>query len=260
MGFNDIKAKKGIVRLAYKGKVRYGLWEKGEVRLYAGSPLAGGKLTRGKAKLEQARLLAPCRPSKIVAIGLNYKMHAKEVKKKPPQEPMIFLKPSSSVIGPGEAIRLPAISRRVDYEAELAVVMGRRCYQVPAGQALDYVLGYSCLNDVTARDLQARDVQYSRAKGFDTFCPIGPVIALDLNPSRVAVRSYVNNRKKQDGNTNDLIFDVPSLIEFVSQCMTLRPGDVIATGTPAGIGPLAAGDSVTIAVQGIGKLVNPVIA
>ena len=255
----DLYAKKGVVRFAAQGRVRYGLWDHGKIRLYDGSPFAGGRPGRAEIKFADVRVLAPCRPGKIVAIGLNYKAHAAEVKKPLPSEPMIFLKPSTAVIGPGEAIVRPLhMSRRVDFEAELGVVIGRACAQVDEAQALDYVLGYTCVNVVTARDLQARDVQYGRAKGFDTFCPLGPVIATDLNPDALSVRCLVNGETRQDSNTNDLIFPVARLVSFVSQVMTLKAGDVIATGTPAGIAPLSDGDLVTIELEGIGRLNNPV--
>ncbi len=254
-----IEAKRAIVRVAYQGKVRYGLYSGGRIRLYQGSPFSGGKPGKEYAKLAEAKLLAPCRPSKVVAVGLNYKAHAAEVGKGLPSEPMIFLKPASSVIGPGQYIVRPASAGpRVDYEAELGMVVGRLCKDVEPEQALDYVLGYTCLNDVTERHMQKRDGQYTRAKGFDTFCPIGPAIALDLDPSDLRVRSFVNGKNKQDTRTSDMIFTPAQLLSFMSKVMTLSPGDVIATGTPAGIGPLAAGDTVEIRVQGVGQLINPV--
>ncbi|MBU1275564.1 MAG: fumarylacetoacetate hydrolase family protein [Proteobacteria bacterium] len=250
---------RGIVRFSHQGRVRYGLVSGGRLRLYEGSPFSGGQVGKQTAPLNEVRLLAPCRPSKVVAVGLNYKAHAKEVNKALPAEPMIFMKPSTSVIGPGDKIVRPAISQRVDHESELGVVMGRQCRLVGPDEAKDYILGYTCLNDVTARDLQARDGQYTRGKGFDTFCPLGPVIALDLDPTRVQVKAVVNGETRQDTNTSDMIFDVYQLVSFVSQVMTLKPGDVIATGTPSGIGPLQAGDVVAIEVQGVGVLENPVV-
>lgn len=254
-----IESKKAIVRLVFEGKVRYGLFSGGRVRLYEGSPFSGGKPGKRYARLKDSRLLAPCRPSKVVAIGLNYKAHAAEFGKTLPDEPMMFLKPSTSVIGPGEYIVRPkGAGPRVDYEAELAVVVGRTCKDIRQEQAADYILGYTCLNDVTERHMQKRDVQYTRAKGFDTFCPMGPAIALDLSPSDLRVRSFVNAQPKQDSRTSDMIFSIGQLLAFVSQVMTLYPGDVIATGTPAGVGPLAAGDEVEIRVSGIGRLLNPV--
>ncbi len=254
-----IKAKKAIVRFSHQGRVGYGLYNGKTITRLQGSPFSGGKPGKSTVALSKVRLLAPCRPSKVVAVGLNYKAHAKEMKKALPDEPMLFIKPSTSVIGPDEPIIMPPQSNRVDYEAELAVVIGRACRQVDASQAGDYILGYCCLNDVTARDLQAKDVQFTRAKGFDTFCPIGPAIALDLNPDNLMVSSKVGAKLRQKSRTNDLIFSVAELVSFISQVMTLRPGDVIATGTPAGVGPLAPGDTVSIEVQGVGVLSNPVV-
>jgi 2-keto-4-pentenoate hydratase/2-oxohepta-3-ene-1,7-dioic acid hydratase in catechol pathway len=255
----DIFAGRGILRLGGQGRVRYALWEKGIARLYEGSPFGGGQPGRETVKLAGVHVLAPCRPSKVVAVGLNYKAHAQEVKMPLPETPMLFLKPDTSVIGPGQAIVRPLhMSRRVDYEAELGVVMGRACHGVSVEDAPAYVLGYTCLNDVTARDLQAKDGQFTRAKGFDTFCPLGPVIALDLDPADLRVQSLVNGQVRQDSRTSDLIFSVAELVSFISRVMTLKPGDVIATGTPAGIGPLADGDVVTIEIEGVGRLNNPV--
>jgi 2-keto-4-pentenoate hydratase/2-oxohepta-3-ene-1,7-dioic acid hydratase in catechol pathway len=203
-------------------------------------------------------LLAPITPSKIVAIGLNYKDHAAEQKKPLPAEPMLFIKPSTAVIGPGDPIKLPGGIGRIDYESEVAVVIGRRATRVPREQALDYVLGYTCANDVTARDLQNRGYQYSHVKGYDTFAPIGPSIAVGLDPTTIAVQGWQNGRCKQNSTTAQLIFTVADLIAYVSGIMTLLPGDIISTGTPSGIGPLAPGDVFTVRVAGIGELTNPV--
>jgi 2-keto-4-pentenoate hydratase/2-oxohepta-3-ene-1,7-dioic acid hydratase in catechol pathway len=254
----DIFTKRAVVRLATGGRVRYGLWEDGAIRLFEGSPFAGGKPGRKNVRADKARLLAPCRPSKVVAVGLNYRSHAQEMGVSLPAEPMLFIKPSTAVIGPGAPIALPEMSRRVDYEAELGVVMGRTCRGVTPEAAPDYILGYTCLNDVTARDLQAADVQYTRAKGFDTFCPIGPAVALDVDPRDLRVRCRLNGRVRQDGRTSDLAWSAAELTSFISRVMTLHPGDVIATGTPSGIGPVSPGDTVVIEVSGIGRLVNPV--
>jgi 2-keto-4-pentenoate hydratase/2-oxohepta-3-ene-1,7-dioic acid hydratase in catechol pathway len=206
------------------------------------------------------RAAPPVMPGKIVAIGLNYKDHAAEMKKALPAEPLVFLKPSTSVIGPDDQIRLPAWAGRIDHEAEMAVVIGRRAYQVKADQAMDYVLGLTCLNDVTSRDLQNKDVQYSRAKGFDTFAPIGPCIAVGVDPGHLAIEGWVNGEKRQASNTNQLIFAVPELVEFVTRFCTLEPGDLITTGTPSGVGPLAPGDRVMIKLEGVGTLSNPCVA
>jgi 2-keto-4-pentenoate hydratase/2-oxohepta-3-ene-1,7-dioic acid hydratase in catechol pathway len=203
---------------------------------------------------------APVTPSIVVCIGLNYKDHAAEMNKKLPAEPLVFLKPQSSVIGPDDAIRIPSWAGRIEHEAEMAVVIKQRCSNVTAAEAMDYVLGITCLNDVTARELQAKDVQYSRAKGFDTFCPIGPCIAVGLDPSKLAVEAWVNGQRRQSSNTRELIFTVPHLVAHVSRFMTLNPGDVIPTGTPSGVGPLTPGDRVTIKVEGVGELGNPCVA
>jgi 2-keto-4-pentenoate hydratase/2-oxohepta-3-ene-1,7-dioic acid hydratase in catechol pathway len=206
-------------------------------------------------------ILAPVLPSKIVAVGLNYKDHAAEQGKPLPGEPMIFLKPPTAVIGPGEAIVLPDGAGRIDYEAEVGVVIGRRAARVPEREAAAYVFGLTCVNDVTARELQKKDVQYTRAKGFDTFAPLGPCIAAGLDyRGGLAVEGWVNGTRRQVSSTRELIFSIDRLIAFVSSVMTLLPGDVISTGTPAGIGPLAPGDRVTIKVEGVGELTNPVIS
>jgi 2-keto-4-pentenoate hydratase/2-oxohepta-3-ene-1,7-dioic acid hydratase in catechol pathway len=199
-------------------------------------------------------------PSKIIGIGQNYRAHALEMRKPIPAEPLMFLKPRSAMLPDGAAIERPEGFARVDYEGELGVVIGRQARRVSRERALDHVLGFTCVNDVTVRELQDRDVQFTRAKGFDTFCPIGPRIVPGLDPSRLAIRTRVNGQLKQDSSTSDLIFDVPTLIAFVSAHMTLEPGDVIATGTPAGVGPMFPGDVVEIEIEGIGVLRNPVVA
>lgn len=207
------------------------------------------------------QLLPPVVPSKIVAVGLNYKDHAAEVKKPLPAEPLLFLKPSTAVIGPDDPIVIPEGMGRIDHEAEMGVVIGSRAWQVRESDAARYVFGITCVNDVTARELQAKDVQYTRAKGFDTFAPIGPCIATGLAydaPPGLAVEAWVNGERRQASSTRELIFSVPRLIAFISSVMTLLPGDIITTGTPSGIGPLAAGDRVTIKVEGVGELTNPV--
>lgn len=206
------------------------------------------------------QFLPPVSPSIVVCIGLNYKDHAAEMKKKLPDEPLVFLKPPSAVVGPDEEIRLPSWAGRIEHESELAIVIGKRASRVKAASAMDYVLGLTCLNDVTARELQAKDGQYSRAKGFDTFSPIGPCIAVGLDPSALDVECWVNAERRQKSNTRELIFPVPFLIEHISRFMTLHPGDVIPTGTPSGVGPLTPGDRVMVKVEGIGTLGNPCVA
>jgi 2-keto-4-pentenoate hydratase/2-oxohepta-3-ene-1,7-dioic acid hydratase in catechol pathway len=199
-------------------------------------------------------------PTKVIGIGVNYRLHAQEMGKGLPAEPLMFLKPPSAVIAPGAAIRRPAGYARVDYEGELGVVIGARAASVSRADALDHVLGFVCVNDVTVRDLQAKDGQWTRAKGFDTFCPIGPRIVAGLDPTDLRIMTRVNGAVRQDGRTSDLIFDVATLIAFVSAHMTLEVGDVISTGTPAGVGNLEVGDVVEVDIEGIGVLSNPVVA
>jgi 2-keto-4-pentenoate hydratase/2-oxohepta-3-ene-1,7-dioic acid hydratase in catechol pathway len=208
--------------------------------------------------VEFSEILTPCRPGKIVAVGLNYRDHALERGKAVPAEPLIFLKPPSAALAHGGTILLPAGVGRVDHEAELAIVMGGRARHLPASEAGRAILGYTCLNDVTARELQDREIQFTRAKGFDTFAPFGPWIETELDPSDVAITASVNGAIRQSSRTRELIFPPATLVAFISRVMTLFPGDVIATGTPSGIGPLSAGDRVEISIQGIGTLSNSV--
>lgn len=208
--------------------------------------------------LEDVTVLAPTCPSKIVCVGLNYTDHALELKEPIPAKPVLFLKPSTSVIGPGESIVHPISSTRVDYEGELGVVISQRCKNVANTEHV--VLGYTCLNDVTARDLQRVDVQWTRAKSFDSFAPIGPFVSTDLDPKNAAIRTRVNGRLRQSSNTRDLIFDVDYLIRFISRIMTLEAGDIIATGTPRGVGQLRVGDTVEVEIPGIGTLSNDVVS
>ena len=225
-------------------------------KAYRSDPFDGIVESGQEIALKDVTLLAPCEPTKIVAIGINYAPHAKELDFQIPPVPLIFLKPPSSVIGPGEAIILPEMSQQVDYEGELAVIIGRKTKNISEEKALEAVFGYSCINDVTARDLQKKDVQFTRSKSFDTFAPLGPCIETELNPGGVDVKSYVNSELRQNGNTFQMIRSVPELIAFISQIMTLYPGDVIATGTPAGVGPLKHGDTVSVEIAEIGTLSN----
>jgi 2-keto-4-pentenoate hydratase/2-oxohepta-3-ene-1,7-dioic acid hydratase in catechol pathway len=202
----------------------------------------------------EAQLLWPVEPSKIVCIGRNYAAHAKELGNEAPKEPLLFLKPPSALMGPGGVIKLPPESERVEHEAELGVVIGRRARDVKKEHALSYVYGYTCVGDITARDLQKKDGQWARAKGFDTFCPVGPWIETELDPGNVAVKCRVNGETRQDGTTANMIFDVPTLIAYASRMMTLEAGDLLVTGTPEGVGPLAAGDKVEIEIGGVGVL------
>jgi len=253
-----------IYRIEWQGQPRYAIERLGTLSLIdgdifgrytVGAAVASGS---GTAFTPAVRLLAPVHPGKIVAIGLNYKDHAAEQGKALPKEPTIFLKPSTAVIAPGETIRLPLGVGRVDHEAEMAIVIGRRATRVPVTQALDYILGVTCCNDVTARDLQNRGVQYSHIKGFDTFAPLGPCIASGVNPDDVAVEGWVNDVRRQASRTNNLVFSAAELIAYISDIMTLEPGDIISTGTPSGIAPLVEGDIVTVKVEGVGALTNPV--
>ena len=223
-------------------------------RRFDGDPFAGARLGSIEIAWSSADLRAPVRPSKIVCVGRNYAAHAKELGNEVPAEPLLFLKPPSSIIGPGEAVVVPKESERVEHEAELGVVIGRRVRRVAREQAMSVVYGYTCACDVTARDIQKREVQFTRAKSFDTFCPVGPWIETDLDPSDLAVRCTVDGAVRQDGRTKQMIFDIPTLIAFASSVMTLEPGDILLTGTPSGVGPLVAGNRAVIAIEGIGEL------
>jgi len=234
-----------------------------EVAEVMGHPFGIGsdsvRLTGARFPLADVRLLAPVLPSKVVAIGKNYADHVAEMGGEPPPEPVIFLKPSTAVTGPRDPIVYPSqLSERVDFEGELAVVIGRLCRQVPAARVPEVVFGYTCANDVTARDLQARDGQWARAKGFDTFCPLGPWIETDLDPADLELTTIVNGEIRQNARTSQLLHDVTALIAYVSDVMTLLPGDVLLTGTPAGVGPLKDGDEVSVTIENIGTLTNGV--
>ncbi|MEO6418106.1 MAG: fumarylacetoacetate hydrolase family protein [Polyangiaceae bacterium] len=208
----------------------------------------------------ESQLVCPVLPSKILCIGRNYAAHAKELGHEVPSEPLLFLKPPSALIGPGDTIVLPKESARVEHEAELGVIIGRKCRNVSREEALSYVFGYTCVGDITARDLQKKDGQWSRAKGFDTFCPVGPWIETTLDPASVRVTARVNGTTKQDGSTTQMMFPVAELIAYVSRMMTLEPGDLLVTGTPEGVGPLVSGDLLEIEIEGIGTLRSPVRA
>jgi 2-keto-4-pentenoate hydratase/2-oxohepta-3-ene-1,7-dioic acid hydratase in catechol pathway len=248
-----------IVRYQDGSSIKYGVIEKETIREMEGDPFSHFHLTSRAKQIREAKLLSPCLPSKIVALGLNYRDHAEEVKLPIPDKPLLFIKPSTSVIGPGEAILYPKMSKRVDYEAELAVVIGKVAKNVSEEQAADYILGYTCLNDVTARDLQPKDGQWTLSKSFDTFSPIGPWIVTDMDPYQLEISSYLNGERRQHSNTKNLIFGPRQLVSFISWAMTLLPGDVIATGTPSGIGPMAIGDQIDVVIEGIGTLSNHVV-
>lgn len=230
------------------------------IAVLSGDPLFAGINPSGKVvPLAHVRLLAPVLPrSKVVCIGKNYADHAKEMGGEVPAEPVIFLKPNTSVVGPGDTIVWPAMSDRVDHEAELAVVIGRICKDVPKERFSDVIFGYTVANDVTARDLQKKDGQWTRAKGFDTFCPLGPWIDTDFKPGSQLISATLDGEVKQSAKLTDMIFDIPTIINFVSQVMTLLPGDVILTGTPAGIGPMPEKATITVAIEGLGALTNKV--
>jgi 2-keto-4-pentenoate hydratase/2-oxohepta-3-ene-1,7-dioic acid hydratase in catechol pathway len=232
-----------------------------EIQELTGEPWGHWSQTSRTWHMADVRLLAPVEPSKIVCIGRNYAAHAAELGNEIPKEPLMFLKPPSAIIGPGEPIILPSYSQRVEHEGELAMVIGRRCSHLrDSDDALAYVLGYTGLNDVTARDLQKADVQFTRGKGFDTFCPIGPHIETQLDPANALVETHVNGERRQSSSTALMLYPCAFLVRWISRMMTLNPGDVIATGTPAGVGPLQAGDVVNVSVAGIGVLRNPVQA
>jgi len=259
-----------LVRFEAGGRRAFGLLDKGGEGVFeiGGEDFFGFTGGKGPAgppagdyhALKDARLLEPVLPTKIVAIGLNYRAHAAEFDQEIPEEPLFFLKPSTSVIGPGGDIVYPAhMSHRVDFEGELGVVIGRRCKDVSVEEAGEYILGYTAFNDVTARDLQGRDGQWTRAKGFDTFAPLGPWIETALDPGNVAIETFLNGERRQYASTVDMIFQVPQLLSFISRVMTLLPGDVIATGTPPGVGKMKPGDTVEVRVSGVGALVNKVV-
>jgi 2-keto-4-pentenoate hydratase/2-oxohepta-3-ene-1,7-dioic acid hydratase in catechol pathway len=239
----------------------YGLLEGEHIRDISGPPWGAWSQGTRAWPVADVRLLAPLEPGKIVCVGRNYAAHAAELGNEIPKEPLIFLKPPSSIVGPGEPIVLTPQSQRVEHEGELALIVGRKCSHLKDSEdALAYLLGYSCLNDVTARDLQKSDVQFTRAKGFDTFCPVGPHIETQLDPADVLVETRVNGALRQSGRTSLMAYPVAFIVRWISRVMTLYPGDLIATGTPAGVGPLVAGDVVEVSVGGVGVLRNPVHA
>jgi 2-keto-4-pentenoate hydratase/2-oxohepta-3-ene-1,7-dioic acid hydratase in catechol pathway len=251
-----------IARFSHDGAIDYGIVDEDALVILAGDPMFAGFDTTGERVPlgKVGALLAPVIPrSKVVAVGKNYRDHAAEMDSEAPEEPLLFLKPNTSVIGLGDAIVIPAQSQQVEYEGELAVVIGKIAKNVAAEDAHDYIFGYTVANDVTARDLQKTDGQWTRAKGFDTFCPLGPVIETELKPDAY-VRTRVNGELKQDGKISDMVHDIPSIVAYASSVFTLLPGDVILTGTPAGVGPIKAGDTVEVEIEGVGSLVNPVRA
>jgi len=248
-----------LYRVEYDSRPTYVAERDNVWRLVQGD--AFGKFSEG-AEIDPShiKILAPVAPSKIVCVGLNYKDHAAEQNKPLPAEPLLFIKPSTCVIGHGAPIESPVWAGRVDHEAELGVVIRKTARNVRAARAYDYILGLTCVNDVTARDLQNKESQYTRCKGFDTFGPVGPCVAVGLDGRDLQVQAFVNGGVRQNSRTRELIFTIPELVEFISSVMTLLPGDIISTGTPSGIGPIRPGDQVTIHVEGVGALTNPVVA
>lgn len=249
-----------ICRVAFEDDLHYGVVEGEAVALLSSHPFGPFEPDGRVLPLAEVRLVAPVLPSKIVAVGKNYLGHVREMGgDAPPPAPMIFLKPNTSVIGPGEPITLPWQSEQVEHEAELAVVIGRLCRDVPEERVPEVILGYTCANDVTARDLQRTDGQWGRAKGFDSFCPLGPWIETSVDLDDAEITCLVNGELRQSGTLGDMVRGVVEMVSWISSVMTLLPGDVILTGTPAGVGPLTAGDSVSVSIDGIGTLTNPVI-
>ncbi|WP_434439887.1 fumarylacetoacetate hydrolase family protein [Lentzea sp. E54] len=247
-----------IARIAHPQGVAFVAVQGEEAAEIAEHPFGTPTFTGRKWPLADVRLLAPILPTKIIGVGRNYADHAKELGNEVPAEPLLFFKPNTSVIGPNVEIKLPAVSERVDFEGEVAVIIGQPCRDVPRAKAASVIMGYTIANDVTARDLQKKDVQFTRAKGFDTFCPLGPFIETEFDASDVRVVTELDGEVKQDGRTSLMVHDIPSLVEYVSGIMTLLPGDLILTGTPAGVGPMAAGQTVSVTVDGLGTLTNPV--
>lgn len=248
-----------IARYQDGSRIKWGVIEGDKILEMEGDPFVDFSLTSEKKELNRVKLLSPCLPSKIVALGLNYRDHAEEVKLPIPEKPLLFIKPSTSVIGPGEGIVYPKMSKRIDYEGELAIVIRKMAKRVPEDKAGEYILGYTCFNDVTARDLQPKDGQWTLSKSFDTFAPIGPWIETDIDPYHLDISTYLNGERRQYSNTRNLIFGPHYLVSFISHVMTLLPGDVIATGTPSGIGPMNIGDRVEVTIEGIGSLFNTVV-
>jgi 2-keto-4-pentenoate hydratase/2-oxohepta-3-ene-1,7-dioic acid hydratase in catechol pathway len=249
-----------IVRCSYQNKILWGVIEETKMAVLKNAPWRNIEKTDKSLPLTQVKLMPPSIPSKIILAGLNYKNHAEELDMPLPEEPVIFLKPPTALIGPQDDIIYPEESIQVDYEGELALVIKKGGRDIPEQEVKKHILGYTCLNDVTARDLQKKDGQWTRAKSFDTFCPVGPWIETDLDPSSVRIKTYVNGKIKQNSNTAHFIFSVNKLVSFISRIMTLCPGDIISTGTPPGVGPVKVGDRVTIDIEGIGELINQVVA
>lgn len=247
-----------FVRASHGGREFYAILEGDTLKPLRQAPYLGVEADGTACRLKEARLLAPVLPSKIVAVGKNYKDHAAEMGGEAPADPLLFLKPATTVIGPGDEIDYPPDCKRLDYECELGVIIGKRCKDVPPGASGDVIFGYTCLNDVTARDIQSADGQWTRGKSYDTFCPLGPWIETDIDPADATVETRLNGEVKQHSSTAHMIHSVDKIVYYASRVMTLLPGDVIATGTPAGIGPMQPGDTVEVEVGGIGVLRNTI--
>lgn len=248
-----------IVRFIQEGNIQFGELQGETIHIISGDVFSEYTISDQSIPLKSVQLLSPCSITKAVCVGLNYHGHAQEMKQDLPAQPLLFLKPSSSLNHPDGTIEYPAISSNLHFEAELAVVIKKEARNIKAQDAGEYILGYTCANDVTARDLQFKDGQWTRGKGFDTFLPLGPCIETTIDASNIPIKLYLNNELKQNSNTNDLIFKVPELVAFITQVMTLYPGDVILTGTPSGVGPMKAGDVVTVELEGIGRLTNRIV-
>ncbi len=247
-----------LVRFRSKDRDAWGVLADDAVAELGGTNVPNRDSVAAHHRLADVRLLAPCRPSKVVAVGLNYRDHARELGMAVPEEPILFLKPPSSVIGPGDEIVYPAMAGQVDFEAELGIVVKDRAKGITPEAVRRHILGYTCANDVTSRDLQKKDGQWTRAKGFDTFCPVGPWLETDLDPADLLVESYLNGERRQSSQTSQFIFGIEHLVSFISRVMTLEAGDLIITGTPPGIGPMRPGDEIEVRIEGIGNLKNRV--
>jgi 2-keto-4-pentenoate hydratase/2-oxohepta-3-ene-1,7-dioic acid hydratase in catechol pathway len=248
-----------IVRFSYKDRIAFGVLKEKTIAVLRYTPFVKIIPSGEKIPLQKVRLLSPTLPSKVILVGLNYRDHARELNMPIPKEPIIFLKPLTAVIGHNDKIIYPKGVTRLDYEAELALVIKKQAKNITVAKAGQYILGYTCLNDVTARDLQKKDGQWTRAKSFDTFCPVGPWVETDIDPGSLRITLFLNNALKQDSSTRNLIFPVEKLVSFISGIMTLYPGDIISTGTPPGVGPMKPGDRVEVGIEGIGTLVNSVV-
>ncbi|MBL7083819.1 MAG: fumarylacetoacetate hydrolase family protein [Candidatus Aminicenantes bacterium] len=249
-----------IYRYKHENKTFWGILKEETLFPLEGSVFGQFKIKKKGVPISEVTLLPPAKPSKIVAIGANYKNHVREMGRELPKEPLIFLKPPSAVVGPSDIIVYPRMTKRVDYEGELALILKKKAFLLgDENDVAEYILGYTCFNDVTARDLQRKDVQFTRGKSFDTFAAVGPCIATDVDPSQLKLKTFINGKLRQSSSTKNLIFPIPFLVKFISRIMTLEPGDIITTGTPAGVGPMFPGDRVDVQIEGIGTLSNTVM-